>query len=74
MMDSKEEIIKKILALKDCEKFYFNMFMEGGAMVVYLEFMYFLFEIPVYGGAAGFHQVYKLKDVEKLVDEALSWT
>ena len=73
-MDVKAEIVKKILDLKDCEKHYFNMFMDSGALVVKMENMYFLFSIPLYGGEAGFHQIYKRKDVEKLVDEALSWT
>jgi hypothetical protein len=36
--------------------------------------MFLLFEVPQYGGKESFTGVYSRGDVEKMVDEALSWT
>jgi len=73
-MRTKEQDIAQVKSLhhgKSCTV----AWSEGGGGEVYLIWdTLFLFEIPQYGGQGNFEMAYDTDQIEKLVDEARSWT
>ena len=72
-MDSKTEIIEKLLTLKDNEHMHFNMFQGGGSVCHKCNGMYLLFEISQYGINEYYEGTYSVSELDKLVDKALSF-
>ena len=75
-MDKRQKYIDYIKTMReDGQRYEFNFFHEGGAVVYYCNGMYLLFEAPLYGGVGEiFEDIFHARDVEKMVDLALSWT
>lgn len=74
-MKERQQYINDIKSMKvDGQKYEFNFHQDGGAVAYHCNGMFLLFEVPLYGGKEGFIDVYCRGHIEKLVDEALSWT
>lgn len=74
-MDSREDILKMLDNARNGEEVYFNMFQDGGAMAVKVNYDWFvLFEIPLYGGHGSYEGTYHKQELYDLIDKALSWT
>jgi len=69
-MNPKQEILK----LKDGESWIWSEFDSGGAEI-WLKFgVYFLFEIPQYGGDPVFADYFPKHRIDALIDKVNSWT
>jgi len=73
-MKTEKNAIEKIEALRNGEHCYFNMFQGGGAVCYKCNYVYLLFEIPLYGGAEQYAGTYFENQLTDLVNEAFSWT
>lgn len=63
---------KAILALQDGQKYYFNMFQDGGAMVqkdIDRDGWHDLYEIPLYGGKARFEREFHSEQIDEILNE-----
>lgn len=74
MSKCKDEVLNILLNLNDGERYYFNMFQEGGAVCYKCNGMFLLFEIPLYGGIEQYEGTYFEEQLKELVDTAFSWT
>ena len=68
------EIIEEILKLKDEECFVIGESDYGKAEIWKKNGMYFLFEIPMYGGNPNFSGVYPVFRIKEMIEEINSWT
>ena len=65
---------EKIFKLKHGEECNIN-WSEGGGSVVYRVYdMYFLFEVPHYGGKPQFVSSFNLNQIEELIEKSYSFT
>ena len=69
-MNHKENILK----LKDGETYFISMGEEAGGEIWLKNDVYFLFEIPQYGGEPRYIDHYRKFHIDNLIDIVLSWT
>lgn len=75
MSDERTKYINCISTMKtDGEYYYFNMFQDGGSVCYYCNGYFLLFSVPLHGGEEGYEGTYHHTEIEKMVDEALSWS
>lgn len=74
-MNEKEKDILKVKSLDpfggNCKIFWHE---ESGGDVYRIWDMFFLFEIPLYGGEGRYSGAFQMDEIEKLVDIAHTWT
>ena len=73
-MRTKAQDIQSVKSLGHGDSCYIFWSEESGGEVYRILDTLFLFEISQYGCAARFHQVFRLDEVEELVDLAYTWT
>ena len=73
-MNTIEEDVERVLALRGTDAIVFNMCEEGGAMCYLSEGSYILEEVPQYGGVPISRGTYLKGQERELVEMAHSWT
>lgn len=73
-MGKREDTAAKIRALPAGDHCYFNMFQDGGAVCYECNYMYLLFEVPLYGGEERYEGTYCENRIGELIEKAYSWT
>lgn len=69
-MSDKEEILK----LKDGESYIVPESDYGKAEIWLKNGIYFLFDIPMYGGTPMYHDSYNKHGIDRMIDQYNSWT
>ena len=67
MNDWEKKDLEAIRGLQVGETAYVNWFEEGGGEVVRRGDLYYLYEIPQYGGEGNFEKTYSYAELEELV-------
>lgn len=73
---------EELLNMKNGDEVYFNMFQDGGAKVILVNYdTYVLFEVPLYGGNGVLETAWQFDNksrreviVNRILDIAYSWT
>jgi hypothetical protein len=71
--NDKDSAYNALQAMNHGEKIYLNWHEEGGAEVHRIWDMYFLFEIPQYGGDGRYHDSYYPRHLSLLIEQVFSW-
>ena len=65
---------EEILNMEDGKPYYFNMINDGGAEIWKINGLYFLFEVPLYGGRPRYYACYGTAGIDDMIKTYKSWT
>jgi len=65
---------EKILALKDGERYFWPESDYGKAEIWLKNSVYFLFEIPIFGGEPMYSRTFRIDELDRLIKTVESWT
>jgi len=63
----------KILNMLEGKSYYFNFSEGGGAEIYKINNLYFLFEVPIYGGLPQYNGKYNITEIDKMIEAYKSW-
>jgi hypothetical protein len=69
-MNEKEEILN----MEEGKPYYFNMCNGGGAEIWKINGLYFLFEVPLFGGMPRYYTCYGITAIDEMIKTYKSWT